>query len=168
MSGQELVEIGINGSVDDLINFRLQNKVISINSKGNQKQDTILHKASFNGNLGIVKYIIENIEDVDIRQKNKWEAEPLHYSCRNGHLDITKVLLDSNADINCGNDNLFRPLHLASKYGQLETVKFLLNNNVNKELKNKKGETAYDVILDGVEDKEEEKMNELKDLLILE
>ena len=64
----------------------------------------------------------------------------MHYSCKNGFLDITKLLVDKDkASLNVRQKNGNSPLILAVLGNQFEIVKFLVESGVRTFDKNKWG-----------------------------
>ena len=60
----------------------------------NMNRMTALHIASWNGNLEIVKYLIETCH-VDKEAKNNNGRTALHCASANGHLEIVKYLVEN-------------------------------------------------------------------------
>ena len=63
-------------------------------------------------------------------------------ACRDGHLEIVKLLADNGADINAKNNNGGTALMFASHAGKLEVVKFLLGNDADANAKANNGMNA--------------------------
>lgn len=85
------------------------------------KAKSLLNYASLNGELKMVKYLVE--------QGVKFHEEiPLRWSAAAGHHEVVKYLLDHGADIHIGDDF---PLREASRRGSVETVKVLLEYGAN-------------------------------------
>jgi ankyrin repeat protein len=59
-----------------------------------------------------------------------------------GHAGITKLLIESGADVSAENNENETPLMYASWNGKKDTVKLLLANGANVDKKNKNGDTA--------------------------
>ena len=74
-----------------------------------------------------------------------WGLVALHKACIKGHLECAKALLGAGADINKQANNGQTPLMHAAGNGKIEVVRELLKRGAKKELKNKYGETAYDM-----------------------
>lgn len=131
----------------------------------NDDGETPLHLCSRDGNLEVVKFLLE--KGVDIASKNNYGETPLHLSSENGKLEVVKFLLEKGADIESkfpfrrspfpmdplhelrkdklkkgtwvskkGKDYGITPLHMAATSGSnLEVVKFLLEKGANIESK---------------------------------
>jgi len=57
----------------------------------------------------------------------------LHFAATNNWLNVTKYLLDHNADVNAKGMDGATPLMWAAGYGNFDIVKCLLDNGANKE-----------------------------------
>ena len=55
-----------------------------------------------------------------------------------GHIESTKLLLESGADVNCQSKNKTTPLHYASKLGDTKIVGMLIQNGANVNVENHK------------------------------
>ena len=69
----------------------------------------------------------------------------LHWACIKGHLECAKALLRAGADINKQDDFGWTPLMEAANWGRIEVVRELLKRGAKKDLKDKDGDTAYDM-----------------------
>lgn len=68
----------------------------------------------------------------------------LHFCAANGHLEIIRLLLKNNADINAVNQSGSTALHYAALNGRLEIVQELVLNKAKAVVENKYGRTALD------------------------
>ena len=85
----------------------------------------ILHIASMNGQLPIVKYLIEKQKvDIDINGYN--DKTPLHYACENDYLQIIEYLISKGANVNVKDYLGDYVIHYASRGGLLQTVQYLI------------------------------------------
>ena len=79
---------------------------------------TPLIKASQNGYLEVVKYLVE--QGANVSTNNDYS---LRMASRYGHLEVVKYLVDQGANVHARNDDALR---WASRYGHLKIVKCLV------------------------------------------
>ncbi|GFX74022.1 ankyrin-1 [Trichonephila clavipes] len=85
------VEIAVaNGNVE-VAKFLLQEKIFHINDKGNCGF-SLLHIAAQEGNLNVVKYLIDH--GADVNSENDAGSKPIHIAAREGHKDIVELFLN--------------------------------------------------------------------------
>uniref|UniRef100_A0AAY4AQ38 Caskin-2-like n=1 Tax=Denticeps clupeoides TaxID=299321 RepID=A0AAY4AQ38_9TELE len=70
---------------------------------------------------------------------------PLHLAARNGHKDITRLLLKAGIDINRAT-KAGTALHEAALYGKTEVVRLLLEAGVDVNIRNTYNQTALDIV----------------------
>ena len=146
------------------VKYFIENQGQNINLEDNLNQ-TLLHKAVFNGHLPVVEYLIRNGADLDI--KNQLNLDFLDSVALNGHFSVIKFLEEKNVPIG----NLFKaaekgylgivkylvenkaqsvnskdssdqtPLHQAAFNGHLNIVKYLVDNGADLNVKNTAGKT---------------------------
>ena len=58
---------------------------------------------------------------------NKIRASPLFQASQNGHLDIVKVLIEADGDVNQASNDKYTALGISSQFGNLEIVRLLLH-----------------------------------------
>ena len=80
---------------------------------------------------------------------NKPGWTPLHYASTNGHLPVINLLLDEHAYIDAASPNGTTPLMMAAHYGTPAAVKLLLTAGADPLLKNVQGLTALDFSVRG-------------------
>ena len=98
-----------------------------------------LHDAALNGQLEIVRFLIEE-QKCDPHAKNNLGRTPLHFASQSGNVDLVKYLVDTHhCDPLSQDDNQAVPLHFAASNGRLEVVKLftLLPFKFNPQVKNK-------------------------------
>ena len=96
--------------------------------------------ASRNGQLEIVKYLVEHGADLNAKDEDNETAFILASKC--GHLGIAKFLVETGADVNAEGKFGWTALIYASRRGNLEMVKYLVENVANVNSKYDKGWTA--------------------------
>ena len=106
---------------------------------------TALHRASYNGHLPIVEYLLTVGAKVDSRTNDGWQ--PIHCACRWNQVEVASLLLQNDAIINSQTNGRQTPLHLASSNinaaATLECL--LLHPDLDPTLINDKGETAFEL-----------------------
>lgn len=110
----------------------------SIDKKG-YNSETPLFKASYSGNLDIVKELLSRGASPEIGNDSGWT--PLHAAVDN--VEICRLLLSYNATINIQQRDLWTPLHLAVNWEKLEVVSLLLEKGADPNLVNKDGRAPF-------------------------
>lgn len=91
---------------------------------------TVLHHAILNGNLALVKLLVEKGANVAI--KDKQGASALHYAIQWNHVDIVRYLLNqAQAQTSVQDDNGASPLHYAVHFGRTACVMLLVTAKAN-------------------------------------
>ncbi len=109
------------------------------NKNGFQLIDTVLHFASQNGIVEIVKLILEKKEGD--QEKNTMGKTSLHLASENGHLEVVKYLLEKGESVETKDNDGWTPLYGASQNDHLEVVKYLLEEGASVDTKQKYGQT---------------------------
>ena len=99
-------------------------KSFDINHTDSRKK-TILHIACMNGDLGVVKALIET-EGIDLDIVDKEECTPLCIAIRDSHFEIAKLLIEAGADVNLGGGYFGSALHLAVVRANLLLVDMMI------------------------------------------
>ncbi|VDK65945.1 unnamed protein product [Onchocerca ochengi] len=115
---------------------------------------TPLHLAAGYNNLEIVRFLLENGAEVNL--KDKGGLIPLHNASSFGHLEIASLLIECGAEVNHPDKWGYTPLHEAAQKGRTQICSLLLNNGADVTLKNNEGFTALDITV----------MEDTKELLI--
>lgn len=126
--------------------------------------DTLLIAAANRGFNDSVKVLIE--KGATINWVNKHNGTALYYAVKCGHYDSVKLLLDNGADaniqekINTGNTPLHEAIYLLDE-GKM--LKLLIDNGVQyNSLKNKKGQTPFDMALYSTNEKKIEMIKSIQ------
>eukprot|EP00439_Symbiodinium_sp_Y106_P040225 s702_g4.t3 len=94
-----------------------------------------LLSAAANSNHAKLEALLQRPQDPDLGAE-----PPLLASCRDGHLEVVRLLLEAEADVNRHDRNLYTPLARASSSGHVEVVDLLLQTKVDK---NQAGRTGW-------------------------
>lgn len=106
-----------------VVKMLLQYKKVDMNAKSNDDW-TILHIASQNNNLKMVKYLVD--KGSDINAKNASGSKPVHIAAREGCKDTVEFFLSKGSSINDLGTANQTMLHYAAMKGHLEVVKYLI------------------------------------------
>ena len=93
------------------------------------------------GNTEIIKILMENGADVNI--KNKYGTTSLTHAAWYGCTGLAKLLLEYGADVDAKDNRGWTALMWASLIGNIEIFKLLLENGADLEAKNDDGETVF-------------------------
>ena len=109
---------------------------------------TPLHSASLEGHLQVVRYLLRQGVDVNIRDSAN--DTPLLLASFKGHLDVVQCLLEHGADTNLFNDHEHAaPLSAAAFSGHVDVVQLLLEHNSETNAQDKDGRTALHHVVRG-------------------
>ncbi|CCD23404.1 Hos4p NDAI_0B03700 [Naumovozyma dairenensis CBS 421] len=116
------------------------------------------------GKFETAKRLIEE-EGYDVNDQDNAGNSALHEAALNGHLDIVKLLVEHDANVNIQSYEMFQdtPLFDASANGYLDVVEYLLEHGANPTLTNAKGRTACESIEEDA-DLDEEDRQIVKDI----
>ncbi|KAG7198893.1 hypothetical protein KM043_015715 [Ampulex compressa] len=115
--------------------------------KRNEKGETELHVACINGNVDYVQKLLEGGHPINITDHFGWT--PLHEAANHGFLEVTKLLLDSGADVNNPGGPMCQgvtPLHDAASCGNLSIMRLLMEYGANPVLKTNDNDTVLDCL----------------------
>ncbi|KAM0027046.1 putative ankyrin repeat-containing domain, PGG domain, ankyrin repeat-containing domain superfamily [Helianthus debilis subsp. tardiflorus] len=106
--------------------------------------DHLLHLAASLGFLDGVKYLLDQKFGMDVLRHDEDGFCPIHLASKNGHLQVTKVLLDHYPDarefLSKQNQNI---LHVAAENGKDNVVEYILKTKWAEFLINEKDKDGY-------------------------
>ncbi|XP_008486444.1 uncharacterized protein LOC103523155, partial [Diaphorina citri] len=115
----------ICNSEDVIVEFNKEKAILSTEQ---------LFDAVRRNNLSEVENLLSMGADVNIRDKRSWA--PLHCAADNDNkLDISRAILNRNANIEARTNIGETPLHIANAYGQLKIIELLVDKGASLEAK---------------------------------
>lgn len=100
-----------------------------------------LFRATNDGDIVTVRRLLED-GNVDIHVKNLYGWSALRTAFEDGHLEIAKLLMEHEANVNIQDDeDGDTPLHWACGSGSLEKVRFLVDKGAHINIQNHTGKT---------------------------
>ena len=101
------------------------NKAWSITKLNMAPDRSLVHTASREGHLHVVRYLVEH-HGCDPSCTDEEGITPLHLACQEGHIDIVSYLTtEARCDPNCASEDGKTCLHAASIGGSLDVIKYL-------------------------------------------
>lgn len=122
--------------VEKLINKKLYGNIAAHpNAKGLNDWNS-LHMAASDGLADITKILITKGDHTDVDARTTMNRTPLHLAVLHNHLEVVKVLIYHNADINSIDNEFNTPLHYSAALGYYELVSWLLSQNPKVDIQN--------------------------------
>lgn len=81
----------------------------------------------------------------DVNAESKAGFSPLHLSAQEGHVEMSKLLLELKSDVNLQSKNGLTPLHLCAQEDKVNVAKVLVENNANINATTKTGFTPLHI-----------------------
>jgi hypothetical protein len=134
-----ILEYVKNGNLEDL--RKILGDDADVNKRFGRRERTLLTYAIENEQLETTAYLLSKGADIEEQDGTK---TPLMFAARYGNVELTKLLLDSGADINSINDDRNTAFHYAAKYNNLEVLKILYENGAKINIPNNDQWTALD------------------------
>ncbi|KAK6632150.1 hypothetical protein RUM44_007180 [Polyplax serrata] len=104
--------------------------------------------AASNNDLSRAEFLINKSNNVDIEDKAGYTA--LHYSSRNGHLEMCKLLISKGANVNAlTRSGRVTALHRCASRGHLEVFNLLVNSGAKFDLQDSDGKTVLHRAVEG-------------------
>ena len=108
-----------------------------VNEVNNSNGQIALHYASTHNHLPIIKILIDNNSNINL--KDKIGMTPLHLAALGGHKEATKIIIDAGALLNPINIYRETPLDAALKNFKIDSQKVKLNKKDTADLLRKHG-----------------------------
>jgi hypothetical protein len=112
---------------------------IMMNVKMGRRGMTQLHHCAENGFTTSVKRLL-SIRNINVNVKDVSGDTPLHYAARNGHIEISHLLLQNGAEVNVRSMWGRTPLHYAASQGHIDILHLLVENGADLEAQDDGGE----------------------------
>jgi serine/threonine-protein phosphatase 6 regulatory ankyrin repeat subunit B len=94
-----------------------------------------LHLAAKEGHVVIVRLLLDNGFDIDV--KDKHGSTPLELAVRGGHMTVIRLLLENGSNIHSKNKDQWTVLHQATFRGNEEVVQMLLDKGSHSDIHTK-------------------------------
>ncbi|XP_078347150.1 uncharacterized protein LOC144632388 isoform X3 [Oculina patagonica] len=129
----------------DVAEVLLDRKCLSLTVNNNG--ETALDLACRYGHVHAVELLLSSreVRSALANGEARKTDPPLHLASKTGHMEIVRMLLEADADINLVTSN-GTCLHEAALYGKTEVVKFLFDWGIDANIRNDEGHTALDVV----------------------
>ena len=131
----------------EILNFILKNlnSKLSIDCCTNYDKLTALHQAAYNGQLPIVKILVN--AGANVNAKSNTNTTPLHLASIKNHEKVIKYLIKSNANVDAQDCHQRTPLHYAAIYGHLDASENLIAGSANYTINDYQHETPISISL---------------------
>ncbi|XP_042863522.1 tonsoku-like protein [Penaeus japonicus] len=143
--------INFSDSEDDQENFdrpRQSRQKKSRVVKRNEKGETPLHKACIDGNLTMVRKLLQQGHPVNPRDNCGWL--PIHEAANHGYYDIVLELIEAGAWVSDRGGKQcdgITPIHDAASCGNIEVVRLLMNRGASVIAKTDDGDTPLESLV---------------------
>ncbi|XP_017338411.1 ankyrin repeat domain-containing protein 1b isoform X1 [Ictalurus punctatus] len=133
---------------DDFLKAVVDNKLPMVESYLARRADpntcdsfkcTVLHRACSQGNVEIVRRLLET--GALIENKDKLDATAVHWACRGGSLPVLELLLNHKGNIHAKDKLQSTPLHVAVRTGHYECAEHLIHCGADINAKDREGDT---------------------------
>ena len=96
---------------------------------GKDKQKASLHSAAEEGNIDVVRSLLE--QGIEINGRNASNQTPLDRAASKGNLDVVRFLVKRGAEVDSCDKKGWTPLHQAARFGHLEVSRLLVDHGAN-------------------------------------
>ncbi|XP_078657606.1 tyrosine-protein kinase HTK16-like [Branchiostoma floridae x Branchiostoma belcheri] len=122
---------------------RLLEVGVDVNAQ-NQQGRTAIQVMQFGHDL-IVKELLENGADPNVRDPGRKGQYPVHDAARGGWDEALKLLFEYHAELDVKDDEDMTPAHFAAKKGHVRILEFLRAKSADLWAKNRQGQTPRDL-----------------------
>ncbi|CAE7415636.1 ANKRD29, partial [Symbiodinium sp. KB8] len=131
---QRLVCMGDDAVLDDDRTLKTgELQVLLLNfCPASTAQVSALQDSARSGLMSEVENLLQRPQDPDLVRLGH-HPTPLSVASENGHIEVTRLLLEANADKDKANQDGATPLFIAAQNGHLEVVRLLLQANADKD-----------------------------------
>ncbi|TDQ73850.1 ankyrin repeat domain-containing protein [Sphingobacterium yanglingense] len=109
---------------------------------------TPLGIAAHFGKEDVVRLLLLHHANPNIGSQNGYNTYPLHAALGINHDGITKMLIESGAEVNVLQYGSIAPIHLAAQHGNIDLIVLLLEQGADISLVTNTGQTASDLAAD--------------------
>ncbi len=140
--GDPMLILAIWDKSNNVITYLIGDKSTDVDLS-NKSGETPLMIASINGNMPVVKSLVEQRQ----AKINHIGWTPLHYAASRGHMEVAEYLILKGATIDSLSQSNTTPLMMAVISGNEPLIKLLLDKGANLKLRNDQGFTAIDIAI---------------------
>lgn len=131
----EAATCGKKQQIEELCNI-YGNNIIETCAQGGS---TALHWGAFNGDLEMVKLLVQ--KGADINHKTDQGISTLSISVQQGHLEVIRYLIEQGADIHAKNEDGYTAFHWSVEGGHIDVVKYFVEQGTDIGLQGINGNT---------------------------
>ena len=106
---------------------------------------TALHFAAFFGKPEAARLLLDHGADPAAYTRNPFANQPLHAAAAGRHIEVCRILLAANADVNATQHGGFTPLHESAQHGDAEMSELFLSAGADTAAPSDTGETPGDL-----------------------
>lgn len=137
----DIFDIIKNGEVSDVENLTDKFGIECLSARDRHGY-TPAHWVALNGNVEMMRYLIERSAPIDLPCLGTQGPRPIHWACRKGHAAVVQVMLQAGVNVNAADFKGLTPLHVACMYGRTATAAYLLGMGALNHLTDINGDTA--------------------------
>lgn len=145
--GLSILHKAVSTGNAEILNFIIKNLrgKLSIDCCTNFDKLTALHQAAYNGQLPIVKILVN--AGADVNAKTNTNTTPLHLAAIKNHEKVIKYLIKSYANVDAQDNYQRTALHYAAIYGHLDASENLIQGSANYTICDYQQETPVSISL---------------------